>query len=242
MAEISKTADQALSVLLAVSGSSPRTPAQLARDLGMNRSVVHRLLSTLHQRGFVIRQADGYVPGTMLVRIAERVQPELRARGRAVMTRLSDEVRETVVMHIRDGYEAVVLEQVVSDSHLVRVQHKIGSRHPLVLGASGRALLSYVDESARNRVVQASGDPDAIIRQLESVRQLGYALSHDELQEGVHGIAAPILDSTGQALASMAILMPSSRTAQLMQHVPALLTASRELSDALRHDVVEIAP
>ena len=239
MAEISKTVDQALSVLLAVSERSPRTPAQLARDLGMNRSVVHRLLSTLHRRGFVNRQAEGYVAGTMLVRIAERVQPELRARGRVVMAQLSAEVRETVVMHIRDGDDAVVLEQVISESHLVRVQHTIGSRHSLALGASGRALLAYADTASQQRIVRASS---AVTRQLKSVHQLGYALSHDELQEGVHGIAAPILDLSGHALASMAVLMPTSRAARLKQHVPALLTASRELSATLQHDIAEFPP
>jgi DNA-binding IclR family transcriptional regulator len=208
----------------------------------MNRSVVHRLLSTLHQRGFVIRQADGYVPGTMLVRVAERVQPELRALGRGIMARLSAEVRETVVMSIRDGDDAVVLEQVISESHLVRVQHTIGSRHPLTSGASGRALLAYVDETSQRRIIQASGSREAVTRQLESVHQLGYALSHDELQEGVHGIAAPILDSSGHALASMAVLMPTSRAAELMRYIPALLDASRELSAILRHDVAEVAP
>ncbi|MFE7835135.1 IclR family transcriptional regulator [Streptomyces sp. NPDC057474] len=237
MAEISKTADQALSVLLAVSEKGPRTPAQLARDLQMNRTVVHRLLSTLHQRGFIIRQDDGYLPGTMLVRLAERVQPELRARGRATMLQLVEVVAETVVLHVRDGDDVLVVEQVVSDRHPVRVEHKIGSRHPLVLGASGRAILAFLDDAAKGRIIRDVDDSEALTRQLEGARQLGYTLSHDELQEGVHGIAVPVLDGSGHALASMAILVPASRAGKVTQHVGALLKAGQELSATFQSDL-----
>jgi len=233
VAEISKTADQALTVLLAVSENRPRTAAQLARDLKMNRTVVHRLLSTLHQRGFVVRQEDGYVPGTILVRLAEHVQPELRAQGHAAMLRLANTVDESVVMHVRDGDDAVVLDQVVSDAHVVRVEHKIGSRHPLVKGASGRAILAFLGEATIERVTRLHENSEAIKRQLEGVRQLGYALSHDELQQGVQGLAVPVLDTIGHPIASMAVLVPTTRATSLTQHTDALLEAVAELATSI---------
>lgn len=233
MAEISKTADQALSVLLEVGDNGPLTPAQLARSLKLNRTVVHRLLSTLHQRGFVTRQEGGYVPGAILVRIAERVQPELRAQGRAAMLELADAVGETVVLHIPDGEDAVVLEQVVSDRNVVRVEHQIGSRHALVAGASGRAMLAFLGLSTIERITRRLDHPDGLKRELEGVRQLGYALSHDELQQGVHGLAVPVRDTPDHAVASMAILVPTTRANSLMQHTDALLEASAALSRAL---------
>ena len=234
MAEISKTADHALSVLLEVGERGPLTPAAIARSLDMNRTVVHRLLSTLHQRGFITRQEDGYVPGAILVRLAEHVQPELRARGRAVMRELSDLVCETVVMHVADGNDAVVLDQVVSDRNVVRVEHAIGSRHALVTGASGRALLAFRGQpTVVDRVTGTIGDANVLRRQLEGVRQLGYALSHDELQQGVHGLAVPVLDPSDTAVASLAILVPVTRASNLLGHTDALLQASARLAQAL---------
>ena len=233
MAEISKTADHALSVLLEVGERGPLTPAAIARSLAMNRTVVHRLLSTLHQRGFITREENGYVPGAILVRLAEHVQPELRARGRAVMRELSDLVCETVVMHVADGNDAVVLDQVVSDRNVVRVEHAIGSRHALVTGASGRALLAFRGQPTVDRVSRTIGDANVLRRQLEGVRQLGYALSHDELQQGVHGLAVPVLDPSGTAVASLAILVPVTRASNLLEHTDALLQASARLAQAL---------
>jgi IclR family transcriptional regulator, KDG regulon repressor len=233
VAEISKTADQALTVLLEVGRNGPLTPAELARTLGMNRTVVHRLLSTLHQRGFVTRQEGGYVPGAILVRIADRVQPELRAMGRVAMQELARATGETAVMHTADGVDAVVLEQVVPDGNLVRVEHEIGSRHPLHEGASGRALLAFLDAASVQRIADHVGDDDGLQRQLQTVRQLGYALSHDELQLGVHGLAVPVHDTDDHAVASMALLAPTTRATNLPTHLDALRQASANLSRTL---------
>lgn len=233
MAEISKTADQALTVLLEVAERGPMTPATLARSLSMNRTVAHRLMATLHQRGFITRQEDGYVAGAVLVRLAESVQPELRARARATMRRLAADVGETIVLHIRDGGDAVVLDQIVPHQHVVRVQHDIGSRHPLALGASGRALLAFMDPPAAERTIRRSEDADALRGQLEDVRAAGYALSRDELQQGVHGLAVPVLDEAGHVVASLAILVPVTRASGLVAHADGLLDAAGDLARSL---------
>lgn len=236
MAETSKTADQALTVLLELTEHGPMTPAELARQLRLNRTVVHRLLTTLHMRGFVTRTEHGYAPGAILVRMAERVQPELRAAAAGIMSRLGREIGETVVMHIADGDDAMVLEQYVASQHVVRVEHEIGSRHPLVKGASGRALLAYLTPPTIERIVRKAEHPDNLRRQLEGVRQLGYALSHDELQQGVHGLAVPVLDRPDHALASLAIIVPTMRASAIAQHVEALTAAAAAVATSLYGD------
>lgn len=233
MAEISKTTDQALTVLLELSENGPMTPAELSRSLDMNRTVVHRLLATLHRRGFVTRLDNGYVSGAVLLRMAEGVQPELRACARPILTELAASVGETIVMHIPDGDEAVVLDQIVARHQVLRVEHHIGSRHPLARGASGRALLAFLPEPKITRVVAAADAPGALQEQLDAVRTLGYAMSHDELQEGVHGIAVPVLVRPGEATASIAVLAPTMRASTLPQHVNPLRQAAARIAATL---------
>lgn len=228
MAEISKTADQALAVLVEVSENGPVNAADLARSLQLNRTVVHRLLSTLHQRGFIIRQSAGYTLAPLLVRMAERVQPDLRAAAAPVMEDLTRATGETVVLHTADGDDAVVLQQVVGSRHVVRVEHRTGSRHPLTKGASGRALLAFMDEAAISRILKKAAGADALRRQLESVRQLGYSVSHDELQQGVHGIAVPLRDHH-RVVASLAVLVPATRASDLAGYLPALKDAASRI-------------
>jgi DNA-binding IclR family transcriptional regulator len=233
MAETSKTVDQALALLLALAEEAPLTAAELARRLELNRTIVQRLLSSLHQQGFVIRRERGYVPGAIFVRIADRVQPELRAAAASVMARLGKAVRETVVLHIADRDQAVVIEQYASKDHVVRVEHEIGSRHPLLAGASGRALLAFAAPSAIERVLRKSDGHSELREQLEITRQRGYSLSHDELQQGVYGLAMPVMDREKHPLASLAIIVPTARSAGLMEHLDLLSEAVRDMSDAL---------
>ncbi|HTX07347.1 MAG TPA: IclR family transcriptional regulator C-terminal domain-containing protein [Solirubrobacteraceae bacterium] len=233
MPEISKTADQALAALAELCESGPMTAAQLSRSMGLNRTIVHRLLTTLHRRGFITRHNGSYQPGALLVRMASRVQPELRAAAAEAMAALAEEAGETVVMHIADGNDAVVLDQVVGVRHVVRVEHRIGSRHPLTTGASGRALLAFMEDGAAARVIQGADDPVGLKQQLASVRELGYSLSHDELQQGVWGVAVPVRGQTGAVLSSLAVLIPATRAPSIAEHLPALRSSAMRIGDSL---------
>lgn len=233
MPETSKTADHALAVLLELSDHGPLTPVDLARRLDLNRTVIHRLIATLHGRGFVLRTEDGYVPGAILIRMAERVQPELRAAAVTVMSEVVAKIGETMVLHIADGDQALVLEQVVASNHVLRVEHEAGSRHPLTEGASGRALLAYLPQGTVSRLRRRSKDPALLDRQIEAVREQGYSLSEGEVQEGVHGLAVPVLDLPDHAIASLAVIAPTTRSVDLVDHVKTLQTAAARVAAAL---------
>jgi IclR family KDG regulon transcriptional repressor len=233
VAEISKTADLCLAVLVTLREQGPMTAPALARALSLNRTVLHRLLTTLQRRSFVIREAGTYALGPTLVRLAEGVQPRLRAAATEAMTDLAREMGETVVLHVAEETEAVVLHQVLGTSHVVRVEHQIGSRHPLTRGASGRAILAFLPPQAVERLVPGGEAGEVLRRQLEGVRQLGYAVSHDELQLGVAGLAAPVLDASGSPVGSIAILVPSGRAGTLGAYTDAVIEAGRRASAAL---------
>lgn len=182
MQETSQTVDRALVLLRAVSEHAPASSAELARSTGLNRTVVHRLLATFALHGFVRRDADGYALGTALVELAGRVQTGLRERARPVLEALAAQFGETAVLSVPDGRDAVAIDQVLGGDHLVRVQYSPGFRHPLTKGAHGRAILEG-----------------------------RWVVSHDELQLGATGGAAPLFDARGTAVASVGIVTPDNR-------------------------------
>ncbi|WP_067455086.1 IclR family transcriptional regulator [Actinomadura macra] len=233
MSEISKTADLALRALIVLGESGPATAASLGRELGVNRTVVHRILTTLQSRGFVVRRDRTYALGGTLRHLAASAAPDLRALARPTMARLVETARETVVMHAPEGNVAVVVEQVVADHHVLRVEHPPGSRHPLHRGASGRAMLAFMDDQTIDTTLREEPDAEKTRVRLREVRDLGYALSFDELQHGVHGAAAPVLDPNGSVVASVAILVPATRTASMTAHLDDLLAAAGEMGAAL---------
>lgn len=233
MAETSKTADLALLLLLELSEHGPLTPVELAKRLNLNRTVVYRLVTTLWARGFLTRNERGYLPGAIFLRIAERVKPELRAAASDLIRRAAQELGETVVMHIPDGDDAVVLEEHVGTTHVLRVAHAVGSRHPLWKGASGRALLAFLAVSTIARVLRKTDDPAAVQTQLDYVREVGFATSHDELQNGVHGLAVPVLGSDNRAIASLAVIVPIGRPIVSPEAQVTLKDAAAQISAAL---------
>jgi DNA-binding IclR family transcriptional regulator len=233
--ETSKTAAQALDLLLAIADRGPMTPTDIARVTNLNRTVVHRLLATLHSRGFVRRSGDLYEPGAVLARFAEVIEPELRRVARPVMHRLGAVTGETVVLSVPDDGSAVAVEQVVGTGHPVRVEYELGSRRPLVLGASGRAILAFLDAPLIERAIGSATDVALVSRQLEEVRRLGYAVSHDELRQGVHGVAAPVLGA-GHAVASLSVLTPAGRAGDLVAHTASVVAGAQDIADSLVRD------
>jgi DNA-binding IclR family transcriptional regulator len=232
VAEISKTTDQALEILEAVIHRGPISAQRLARELELNRTACHRLLSTLHQRGYVRKEGSSYSVGHRFLRLATQALPLLLVRARPVLRELADAHGETVLLTVVDGDDAVAIDQVIGDRHTVRVGYRIGNRHPLVTGASGRALLAYLDEAHIARAAAAEPDPAALLDQLDRLRADGYGTSQNELNSNVFGVSVPVLDD-GAVLASLTVVAPTDRADTLRALVPELRSAARRIPELL---------
>lgn len=213
-----------LQLLELVAFEGPRITSELAATAGINRTVAHRLLNTLHARGYVSRQGKDYALGPILTQMAssEDINGILRI-ARPFMRELADKIGETVVLHRIDGDNAVVIEQAVSEAQVVRVQHREGSRHSLREGASGRALLAWQADRIVDRLVAQSDRPEELRKNLEATRDAGYAISRDELQLGVVGAAVPLVEAARIVRFSLAVLVPAQRSEKLEAALPALL-------------------
>lgn len=222
-----------LRLLELVAFEGPKTTAELAVATELNRTVAHRLLATLHGRGYIARQGKVYVLGPTMIQMAAlgQISGILQA-ARPVMRELSEETGESVVLHRMDGDMAVVIEQAVSEKQLVRVQHREGSRHPLSLGASGRAILAFQPEAIQRRLSIASSEPDVLKAKLAEVRSHGFALSRNELQAGVAGAAVPLQEQSGAVQFSLAVLVPIQRADGMEGHIPALTAARAKIEAA----------
>jgi DNA-binding IclR family transcriptional regulator len=241
MPEISKTADQALLLLLSISEGGRGTAAALADRLGMHRTVAHRLLATLEQRGFVRRQPGGYELGMVLRQLAASVEPELLHISRPIMEKLTAATGEVTVLSMREGNDLVTADIVPGARHLVRVALDPGFRHPLHVGAAGRAILTFLPDRIRRPLIENSPAPDALVAQLEEIRKAGYAYSRDELQEGVSGVAVRVF-SAGFVTASLSVVVPVNRDAELQNWITDMSVAAEQMShelDAARRQPTE---
>lgn len=237
---ISSTVDQALRLLVHLAETPQQTPADLARDLDMNRTTVHRLLATLHGRGFVTR-VDGaavYSIGPTVLHMAESVGPNIRSVSRPVLEHLSATTTETVLLFAPEFAgrppQAIAVDQVETRAHIVRVEFAIGHRIPLHQGAAAQAILAHAKPDVVDAALRNADDPDAVASALDRTRRLGYATTHDELLADVVGIAAPILDADGAPAGSVSVVAPSSRADRLDGMVPDMLAAVTTISELIR--------
>jgi DNA-binding IclR family transcriptional regulator len=142
----------------------------LSARLGVNRTVVYRLVSTLEGHALVRKDARGRLHvGLGILHIASAVQPVLRDVAVPVLRSLAESVGCTAHLTVSDGEEALALAVVEPSWTDFHVAYRVGARHPLTRGAAGKAILSGRD---------AGGPP--------------YIVTSGELQAGAQGVAAPV--------------------------------------------------
>ncbi|MFC4060837.1 IclR family transcriptional regulator [Planomonospora corallina] len=170
MAESSQTLERGLRLLRLLAGElRGRTPTEIAAELELSRPAVYRLLTSLQREGFVRRDGDGRVHlGFGVLVLARAVQPLLREGALPTLRRLAEEVGATAHLTVAEGDDALAVAVVEPSWTDMHVAYREGSRHPLDRGAAGRAILA--------------------LRRGET----GYVASEGQLQEGAHGIAAPV--------------------------------------------------
>lgn len=209
----SRTLSRGLSVLQRLADSPDgATVAQLATATGLDRAVLYRLLQTLVDEGFVVRDVDTrrFHLGATMIELGIRATRALTVRRLALpgMRTLMEQAREAVCMAIRDRGDAVVVDRVEPRGLSVRVGYHVGLRHSLREGAHGHALLAFLDDEDRAAV----GELDPALRaDLETVRSRGFAVTTDQLERGAAGVAAPVLGPTGRPIAAIGVVAPSLR-------------------------------
>ncbi|MDF2050428.1 IclR family transcriptional regulator [Arthrobacter sp. Cr_A7] len=236
MTEVSKTADNALAVLSALAEGGPNSPQALARSLGLNRTVVQRLLITLHNRGFVVREDGEYLPSLLLRHLSNSVFGHLRTAAEPILASLATSTAATAVLGVLDDQDWTVIAQAVPAASLgLHIRHEIGFRSPLTTGASGKVLLAFSLPRTITKVLakQTAADSNSVRAELKQIAVDGYSHTRDELISGVNAIAVPVRNSQSVVTASLALLVPSTRGDDLDALLPTLLKASKQLNKQL---------
>jgi DNA-binding IclR family transcriptional regulator len=175
---------------------------EIARRLRCSKSVVHRILVSLVDAGYVAADPSTrrYRLGTkaLLLARAASAHDDLRRRALSHLQTIRERTGETATLSLLRGAVRVYAEQVES-RNAVRQTVEVGSEAPLHLGASGKAILAFLPETARPRQARAA----ALDADLDRVRRRGYAVSHAERIPGAASVAAPVFDHRGAVVGSV---------------------------------------
>ncbi|MCP9951938.1 IclR family transcriptional regulator [Actinomadura madurae] len=231
MPEVSKTTDGALNILEYLGDRGGTTIAEVARDLGLSRTVAYRLLSTLEVRGFIRRTAGVYRLGPKLFALAQHVEWAVRDAAHSHMATLVDSLRETVVLVVRDRWESLSVHRIVSRDHIVQVSYPPGLRHHILATGSGKVMAAFGDEDELHHL---AGDDRALASELARIRRRGYTSGNEENQSGLWALAAPISSIDGVA-ASVAVYTPTDkdRVAAVSKATDQVVAAAEAISTQL---------
>jgi IclR family KDG regulon transcriptional repressor len=244
----SATALRAFLVLEAVAASSvPVSVNEVAEVVGADKTTVYRMLMTLIEAGYVIRDdlSKRYRLSYKVVSLSRNLLAEDKVSYliHQTLQHLTDETRETMHYSVLDGGEAVLVQQV-KGTQLVVVDYQIGDRAKLHCSAIGKVLLAFQDVRYIEQVIAAGlpiftrntiTDPDAFRRELQRIRSQGYAIDDRELADNMRCLGVPVFEGGGRVHGGISLSGPDSRfTLEKLEELKEpLLKASRELSKQL---------
>ena len=216
---------RALAVLECLGGRpAGLTGAEIAAALKLTKNSVFRITRTLLDHGYLLREEDTrrFVLSRKLLALgyAGVGEQNLVEKALDVMRSLRDATRETVILGTLVGDKGMALEQVPG-LHPFHFSVDPGNRLHLHTSAPGKALLAFLPEAERGALLSRMALPrfnrrtitrkDALRREMERIRACGFSVDRAEEFEGVHCVAAPVLNQAGHPVAAIWTTGPSDR-------------------------------
>jgi IclR family transcriptional regulator, KDG regulon repressor len=224
---------------------------EISKKLGMPKSTVSELLSSLVEQGFLSRSVKArFSPGWRffgLNQILLESTPMVR-ECRKAMADVSERTGEVCHFMVLDRADSVVIEKLQPSSNTTGHTAKVGVRSAAYACAGGKIMLAFMPwEQVQNLFANAeSGAPrsatieslDKLRSELDIARERGVAFDREGLLSGVTSVAAPIRDYNGMVIASISLSASSQRfsTAE-MQFVSIIAEAGRKVSSGLGYDI-----
>lgn len=211
-----------------------------AAELGVAPSTAHRLFAMLVYRGFAVQdETKQYLPGPSLDAAPAGVSWTTQLRGicQPHLELLASRVNETVNLMIRVGSQARFLS-TVEGTNILRIGDRQGAVLPARSASGGKAMLAELDPARLHQLfrpdssgasgtagtVAAGGDliPDVeypgFLRELEAIRQNGFAANFEGTEEGVSALGVAIHNGAGEALGAVSVAVPATRFRQVFDN------------------------
>lgn len=228
--------DRAAELLsLVVRAEEPISYTKIVGQTGLARSTASRLLQGLERNGLLERDRDGaFRGGALFAHYASKYDrtEALVAAAQPSLDRLADATGETVNLAVARGDTVVQVAQIDS-SFMIGASNWVGIDVPPHCSALGKAMYAFgalpLPKGELERRTQTTiTDPAAFKAELELVRERGFAITRGELEEGLDGIAAPVVGVDGHPLAALGVSGPAFRIEESLHSIGDLLVAESE--------------
>jgi len=195
--------------------------AEIVDATALPKSTTSRMLTALVSLGMVEKVGGRYSIGTGVITLGRGATPvgSLPEMVRPHLAGLADELGENASLAVEDADTVLYVDTVVSPG-AVQVRDWTGERVPIHTAAAGITLMtSWTDDRVRRlaeaglEALTASTVTSAseLRRKISSARRAGIAWTLSEFSDEVNGVAAPIFDPEGRAIAAITVYGPTYR-------------------------------
>jgi DNA-binding IclR family transcriptional regulator len=222
--------------------------SDVSRALGLKKATTHRLLASLLRRGLVAQDpvSRRYRLGIKLWELGSLAtsQVDWVDRVKPYLQHLTDVSGETTHLAVLNDGQVLYVDKVES-SRSFRMPSQVGRRLPIHCTGVGKALVAFLPDEVLKGIVSRRGLPQmtaytiteigALRHDLATVRERGFAIDNEEIDEGLTCIAAPVRDHTSHVVAAISIAGPTSRLRPevIPQRAGQVVDAANQMSLAL---------
>lgn len=214
--------ERAFAVLGALA-DGPVGVTDVAGRVGLPKSTAARMLASLEREG-AVEQVPGetrYRLGPRIVALAAGLRDTrgLIAIAHPTLVALAGELGEAAGLSVPDGRAVHYIDQVDSPNP-VQVRDWTGSRIPMHAVSSGQVFLAHLSASGLARFLaeplesftpRTLTDAGGLLERLRDIRRDGHAWVHEEFDEGIASIAAPVAGADGEIVAAVHVHGPTYR-------------------------------
>lgn len=216
-----KTAVRVFRIIETVRELEGATLTELSRAVDIPKSTLHAYLSTLEELEYVDRVDEEYDLSVKYLDLGvyARNRFEVLSESEQVLNQLAKDSREVAWLSIETRGKVVFIA-AERDTQSIRMDAHLGKYAYMHCSAAGKAILSALPEHRVQEIIDQHGlparteytitDVDELLAELDRVRERGYAISDQEMTEGIYAISAPIVVE-GEVLGSITVAGPANR-------------------------------
>lgn len=245
--QLLQSVDNAFKLVEALNEQGAMGITELSRELGLGKSTVFRLISTLENRNYVMQDPESgkYMLSLKWVTIGKTVlkKQSLIKIVHPYLEKLSEKYNETAYLSVLNGYWMTFVDKVTSTNAII-MDIKVGSNMPAYCTATGKILLAHKYKDDIGKYVgnidfkkyteNTINDAKKLKKELENIRLSGYSADDEENEIGLTCFAAPVRNSDGEVIAAISISGPTGRMAQNREElIAAVKKTALEISRTL---------
>ncbi|WP_276259074.1 IclR family transcriptional regulator [Haloglomus litoreum] len=237
-----KTAERVFDIIELIRDLDGATTSEVASGVDIAKSTAHEYLQTLESREYLVREGDTFYLSLRFLDHGMHATNRFPSERvvRPVIDRVADETEELVWFTVEEHGRVIDLYRSAGQRALT-VGAWVGKRSHMHHLAAGKAILAHLPESRVREILETHGlprmtehtvtDPEALLAELETIRERGVAFNDEETTLGMRSVAVPVLQEEAP-VGSIIVTGPAKRMKgdRFRTELPdLLLAASNEL-------------